>query len=148
MKFCRRGYGATAVLTVASSFLAMLGGFSVIGTECAQAASPKASQDSPQVAITADARAQAAEIFSSRCATCHGEQGSGNGPAAANLKPPPINFHNRKWQHKVTDAQIAQAIVGGGKAVGMSSQMASNPDLEDEPAVVAALVERIRKWSK
>jgi mono/diheme cytochrome c family protein len=117
-------------------------------TQIPDAVQTSGSNDAHAVVVTPDARAQAAEIFTSRCATCHGDQGRGNGPAAANLKPAPMDFHNRNWQRKVTDAQIAQAIVKGGKAVGLSSQMASNPDLESEPAVVAALVERIRKWAK
>lgn len=100
------------------------------------------------VEITADVRAQADEIFSSRCAACHGDQGRGNGPASGNLKPRPIDFHNRKWQKSVTNESIAHAIIYGGKSVGLSAEMAANPDLEDEPAVVAALVERIRHYGK
>lgn len=99
-------------------------------------------------AITADVRAQADEIFSSRCAACHGDQGRGNGPASANLKPKPIDFHSRKWQKSVTNERIAHAIIYGGKSVGLSAEMAANPDLEDEPAVVAALITRIRGYGK
>lgn len=99
-------------------------------------------------AITADVRAQADEIFSSRCAACHGDQGRGNGPASANLKPRPIDFHSRKWQKSVTNERIAHAIIYGGKSVGLSGEMAANPDLEDEPAVVAALIARIRGYGK
>jgi len=42
-----------------------------------------------KVAITEDARAKARDIFTERCATCHGIDGHGNGPAAANLRPKP-----------------------------------------------------------
>jgi cytochrome c553 len=149
MKAPRFGYGVVAVVVTAVAGSAPIvsraaDNYQVI----AQAASTTGQDSAPAVAITADARAQAAEIFTSRCATCHGEQGRGNGPAAANLNPRPINFHSRKWQHSVTDAKIAQAIVEGGKAVGVSGEMAPNPDLENEPAVVAALVERVRKLGK
>jgi hypothetical protein len=48
----------------------------------------------------------------------------------------------------VSDADIAKAIIHGGAAVGLSSQMQPNPDLEDKPAVVAALVERVRELAK
>ena len=34
-----------------------------------------------------DDRAAAEEIFTSRCVSCHGADGSGNGPASASLKP-------------------------------------------------------------
>jgi hypothetical protein len=97
-----------------------------------------------KVGITPQARTQASEIFESRCVACHGTDGRGDGPAASNLNPKPRDFHNRKWQKSLSDATIARAIVYGGRAVGVSAQMAPNPDLEDEPAVVAALVERVR----
>jgi mono/diheme cytochrome c family protein len=98
--------------------------------------------------ISPEARAQAADIFESRCVACHGVEGHGDGPAAANLKPRPRDFHNAKWQKSINDATIARAIVSGGQAVGVSSEMAANPDLEDEPAVVAALVEHVRALGK
>ncbi len=101
-----------------------------------------------KVVVTAAARAEADDIFESRCVACHGEEGRGDGPAAANLNPAPRDFHNAKWQKSVDDATLARAIVDGGQAVGASAEMAANPDLENEPAVVAALIEHIRSWSK
>jgi mono/diheme cytochrome c family protein len=99
-------------------------------------------------AVTQEARSQASDIFENRCSACHGMEGRGDGPAAASLKPKPADFHSPKWQKAITDDRIARAIVHGGGSVGVSKQMAPNPDLEDQPAVVAALVERIRKWGK
>jgi high-affinity iron transporter len=98
--------------------------------------------------ISGAARAEADSIYDERCAACHGDRGDGNGPGAANLNPRPENFHNRKWQHSVSDEQIAKAIVHGGQSVGLSASMAPNPDLASKPDVVAALVERIRKLGK
>jgi mono/diheme cytochrome c family protein len=106
------------------------------------------SENRSEIAITDDARAKAGDIFTERCATCHGSDGHGNGPAAANLKPKPIDFHNLNWQKSVTDDTMTKAIIFGGRSVGKSGQMAPNPDLENEPAIVAALVEKIRKWGK
>lgn len=34
-----------------------------------------------------------AELFKGNCASCHGEQGNGDGPAGAALNPKPRNFH-------------------------------------------------------
>src|SRR5690348_4945373 len=96
--------------------------------------------------ITEEARKEASDIFKDRCVTCHGEQGHGDGPGASNLMPKPMDFHNSNWQVSVSDADIAKAIIHGGVAVGLSSQMQPNPDLEDKPGVVAALVARIREW--
>lgn len=39
------------------------------------------------------ARAQA--LFAQNCASCHGAEGRGDGPIAANLEPKPTNFHDR-----------------------------------------------------
>jgi len=96
-------------------------------------------------AIAEGARTTAASLFGDRCAVCHGRNGDGKGPVAANLNPKPVDFRDRKWQRSVTDEKIAKAIVYGGPAVGLSSSMAANPDLEAQPGVVAALVEHIRR---
>lgn len=100
------------------------------------------------VKISDSARATATSLFGDRCAVCHGQNGDGKGPGAANLNPKPIDFHSHKWQRSVTDDKITKAIVYGGPAVGLSSSMAPNPDLENQPDVVAALVEHIRGLGK
>jgi mono/diheme cytochrome c family protein len=98
--------------------------------------------------ITPQARDEALSIFAERCAVCHGVDGDGAGPAAASLNPKPANFRSRKWQSSMSDERIATIIVNGGTSVGLSASMASNPDLEGQPDVVAALVEHIRKLGK
>ncbi len=99
-------------------------------------------------AISPEARDAANSIFAERCAVCHGDDGGGAGPGAANLNPKPQNFRSRKWQKSMTDQQIATIIVDGGSSAGLSASMAANPDLEGQPDVVAALVERVRKFAK
>ncbi len=98
--------------------------------------------------ITPQARDEALSIFAERCAVCHGVDGGGAGPAAGSLNPKPANFRSRKWQSSMSDQRIAMIIVKGGTSVGLSASMASNPDLEGQPDVVAALVEHIRKFAK
>lgn len=120
----------------------------MMGDAVPQAASAAGAESAGKTAVTPQAREQAAQIFEERCQSCHGPQGHGDGPAAENLKPRPRDFHNRRWQKAVTDAEIAKAIVYGGSSVGLSGEMAPNPDLENEPAIVSALVERIRKLAK
>ncbi len=100
------------------------------------------------VKITPEAKAEADSIFDDRCTACHGATGDGKGPAAASMKPGPKDFRNADWQKSVTDDKITTAIVSGGQAVGMSAAMPGNPDLEDKPAVVAALVNHIRGFAK
>jgi cytochrome c553 len=112
------------------------------------AGAPAAGQAAPTAPATPEARAEADQIFASRCAACHGPQGMGDGPTAAALNPKPRNFHDKTWQGEVTDAHIQQIIVGGGMAVGKSPLMPPNPDLKDKPAVVSALREKIRAFGK
>jgi mono/diheme cytochrome c family protein len=106
------------------------------------------SNDAKPSTISPEAREAANSIFAERCAVCHGDDGGGAGPGAANLNPKPQNFRSRKWQKSMTDQQIAMIIVNGGSSVGLSASMAANPDLEGQPDVVAALVERVRKFGK
>lgn len=89
--------------------------------------------------------AKAEQVWKTRCETCHGKDGRGNGPGAAALNPKPRSFTDPKWQASVDDARIAKVIVEGGAAVGLSATMAPNPDLASDPAAVQALVKKIRK---
>lgn len=94
--------------------------------------------------ITSAAREEAAQIFETRCFTCHGKRGQGDGPASAGLDPQPRDLTESSWQNSVSDEHIEQIILYGGAAVGMSPAMPANPDLTGRPAVVAALVEHVR----
>ena len=87
---------------------------------------------------------EAAFIFSTRCFTCHGPEGKGNGPGSVGLVPPPRNFQDPEWQVSVTDQHINRIILYGGVAVGSSPAMPGNPDLISKPQTVTALVAHIR----
>ena len=39
---------------------------------------------------------RAAQLYSESCASCHGATGAGDGPMAAGMEPPPIDFTDRK----------------------------------------------------
>jgi mono/diheme cytochrome c family protein len=99
-------------------------------------------------AITPSAKKEAEDIFSARCATCHGPLGHGDGPASAALTPKPRNFGDKAWQASITDAHIENIIQNGGMAVGKSPTMPPNPDLVAKPAVVKALRARVRSLAK
>jgi len=92
----------------------------------------------------AAARKQAFEIWTSRCANCHGVRGAADGPQARLLDPPPRKLNDRAWQSSVTDEHLRTVIVDGGQAVGKSSLMAANPDLSNKPEVLDALVAYVR----
>jgi mono/diheme cytochrome c family protein len=125
------------------------------GAESPPAAAPTpsapaapAAPSAPAAAGAGAARDEALQIFETRCVTCHGPQGEGNGPASAGLTPPPRNFRDPAWQTSVTDAHIEQIIQYGGAAVGRSPAMPANPDLMSKPEVVTALREHVRSLGK
>ncbi len=99
---------------------------------------------SPGAGASSEARAEAREIFATRCAPCHGPGGRGDGPSAASLRPRPASFADSDWQRSASDDQIERAIREGGAALGKSAAMPPNPDLAGRPAVVTALLEHIR----
>ena len=97
--------------------------------------------------IPAAAQAEARTILTTRCATCHGAQGRGDGMAAASMNPKPRNFHDAEWQGATADGRIETVIVQGGPAIGKSPLMPPNPDLASKPDVVRALRAMVRGFS-
>jgi mono/diheme cytochrome c family protein len=118
------------------------------GTTAAAPAAAAAPTTAPSADAAAAARSEAAQVFATRCTTCHGERGAGDGPASAGLTPPPRNFQDAAWQASVTDAHIEQIVQYGGSAVGKSAAMPANPDLNAKPEVVAALREYVRDLAR
>lgn len=96
----------------------------------------------------AAAQKEADQVWNSRCVSCHGNVGKGDGPAAVALDPKPRSFSSVKWQASVDDAHIKKVIVGGGTAVGKSALMAPNPDLKGKDAVLDLLVKKVRSFAK
>ena len=87
-------------------------------------------------------------MFMTVCATCHGPDGTGNGPAAETLNPKPRNYTDAAWQGSVTDDDLKKIILLGGQAVGKSPMMPANAHLKDDPATLDGLVQIIRSFAK
>ncbi len=69
--------------------------------------------------------------FLSHCASCHGEQGYGDGPAALALNPPPPNLHGVLRRGTARDDYLMWTISEGGKAFG-SAMPAYKETLSEE----------------
>ncbi len=124
-------------------------GLAACGSEQkADTAPPPAPTAAPAAAPTVAVGDEAKKIFETRCYTCHGMTGQGDGPGSAGLNPKPRNFTDPAWQASVTDDHINKIILYGGAAVGRSPMMPGNPDLIAKPAVVAALVQHVRSLGK
>ena len=68
--------------------------------------------------LGADAAEDGAVTFKSTCASCHGEEGRGDGVASASLNPPPKNLAELQMQvgddylfWKISDGSIGTAMV-------------------------------------
>ena len=92
--------------------------------------------------------AAARAYFAQTCSLCHGTDGSGNGPMAAQLNPKPRNYTDPAWQASVTDEDIKKIIVQGGQGVGKSNLMPPNPELQNQPGMLDGLVQIIRGFAK
>ena len=98
----------------------------------------------PHPAPRRAARAEAAKIFDTRCASCHGPLGKGDGAEAGKLREPPRNFADPTWQLAISDRVLEKAILEGGPAVGKSDEMPAHPDLAERPEILAALRQHVR----
>lgn len=94
--------------------------------------------------VPAAAQQEADVVWQSRCTTCHGATGKGDGAAAAALTPKPRDFSSATWQASVSDEHIEKIIAEGGQAVGLSMLMPANPDLVSKPDVIKALRAHVR----
>jgi len=57
--------------------------------------------------------ADGASVYNRSCASCHGRTGTGDGPAAKQLKPPPSNLVDSEWNHGTSDGEIFAVIRSG-----------------------------------
>lgn len=96
------------------------------------------------LADEAAVKAEADTVWQTRCTTCHGAGGKGDGAASAALTPKPRDFTLATWQAGVTDEHIEKIIAEGGQAVGLSMLMPANPDLVSKPDVIKALRAHVR----
>jgi mono/diheme cytochrome c family protein len=88
-------------------------------TACGRAASPPA--DPMLDAIRAEERVgglsygegQGKHLFAQYCATCHGDEGKGDGQNASNLNPPPPDLTSAK---NARDAAYLRRVIAQGSA--------------------------------
>jgi mono/diheme cytochrome c family protein len=66
------------------------------------------------------------EMFISYCATCHGKDGKGDGPAAAALKSPPADLTTLAKRH---DGKFPEAYVGNTLRSGVSGGAHGSTDM-------------------
>ena len=70
-----------------------------------------------------DAIAAGEEIYTTNCATCHGENGKGDGPAAAGLDPQPADFTDQAMMMDMSDGYLFWRVTEGGAFEPFNSAM-------------------------
>lgn len=92
---------------------------------------PPASRQSPVLDESAS-RQQGQLLYRTLCASCHGAEGHGDGPSAADSKPPPRDFSHGMWKFGITPAAIRKVIRDGIPGTPMpASPTLSERDLDD-----------------
>jgi mono/diheme cytochrome c family protein len=62
------------------------------------------------------------ELYANNCASCHGDEGMGNGPAGGGLNPAPRNFHEEEgWTNGRSFADMYKTLEEGIVENGMNS---------------------------
>ena len=68
-------------------------------------------------------QAEGKKLYTTYCASCHGDNGKGDGVAAGSLPVKPQDHTNGAAMNKLTDQSLAEMISKGGGAVGKSTFM-------------------------
>jgi cytochrome c oxidase cbb3-type subunit III len=88
---------------------------------------------------------QGRNIFLNRCATCHGNEGRGDGPIARHLLGPPVgNLTDDQWKHGDRPDQVVAVIGQGVPNTRMEgwSRVLDPPELKAIAAYVYFLARR------
>ena len=72
-------------------------------------------------------------LFATRCASCHGDKGAGDGPIAGGFpaEQKPRNLQGSDMKFATTDDKFKELMKKGGAGVGLSMLMPAQSDLSD-----------------
>ena len=92
------------------------------------------------VSAAAGDAAKGKPIFQSKCVTCHGPEGKGDGPLGQKLKPPAGNFTSDESKKK-SEAELLDVIQNGKPKTSMVawSKQLNEGEIQDVLAYVVTL---------
>jgi mono/diheme cytochrome c family protein len=129
----------TAVLLGLVATLAYLAGMRSAGKESGGGANASGTSPAAHVDVATllkpspELVEKGKSLFAVNCASCHGPEGFGNGPASAALNPKPRNFHETYMRYGGGVARIVQTISTGSPGTAMAAF--ANIPLEDRFAL-------------
>ncbi len=80
--------------------------------------SPEYASKTDPVPVTPATLRSGKRLYNQNCASCHGVNGLGNGPAGENLNPPPANISQIGKIPMATDGYLYWTIAEGGVPLG------------------------------
>jgi high-affinity iron transporter len=94
----------------------------------------------PRVSAAAGDAAKGKSIYQSKCVTCHGAEGKGDGPIGAKLKPPAGNFSSPESKKKPPE-ELQKIIENGVPKTAMVawSKQLNETEIQDVLAYVLTL---------
>ena len=101
----------------------------------AHAARPRRSDEAPALPASADAP-RGKTLFEDHCASCHGSDGSGDGPGSSALRPKPSNLR----EHTYSDVRLARVLWNGVVGTSMPAWR------DHSPADRAALAAHVKTF--
>ncbi len=122
-----------AIAAMAVAFAMTSGAAMAAETDLSAARAPASAKgDSNPVSTSADSVALGEELYQEiGCNGCHGDAGTGDGPASAGMEPSPRNFTNGGWQGMRSDGELRYTIFNGADGTAMIANEAMFDDPED-----------------
>jgi high-affinity iron transporter len=84
----------------------------------------------PGAAGGGDELAVGKQVYEVNCATCHGQNGDGKGPAGAGLQPPPAAFTDGEWKYGGDLESVRNTIINGIPGTAMIAWKGTLTDAE------------------
>ncbi|NLG99260.1 MAG: c-type cytochrome [Chloroflexi bacterium] len=129
----KKSWVLMVILVLGAILLAACGGGNGGGTATRPTPPPEFAQMTNPMEGQADAATAGQEAYATNCASCHGNEAAGDGPAAGSLDPKPANLQNTAAE---TEPQYMYWVISeGGAAAGLSASMPAFEGVLSEDAI-------------
>lgn len=85
------------------------------------------------------------KVYEAKCLRCHGKEGKGDGPKAAELDKKPRDFTNRAHMAEHSDADLKKAVIEGKPPMPSFKGKLKDKDIQDVIAYIKIFAARAGK---